>query len=170
MYTHMPPTNTKKRAAPGSSPAMQSAPIPQQQYAAPTHNQVLNPEFARYNQTPENTVYQDPQAYNMNSYGGNGVSQAQYEHPAAQSHLQSTQLARRPINRQLVTTGPRYETPGDPWGQMGGDDGTQDPSQLLTGMEEADNIEQLEKKAAVAKQDAQSKRKQIPPFVQKLSR
>ncbi|EHL03013.1 putative Heat shock factor protein [Glarea lozoyensis 74030] len=36
-------------------------------------------------------------------------------------------------------------------------------------MEESDNIELLEEKAAVAKRDAQSKRKQIPPFVQKLS-
>ncbi|KAL3427880.1 HSF-type DNA-binding protein [Phlyctema vagabunda] len=36
-------------------------------------------------------------------------------------------------------------------------------------MEENDNIELLEERAAVAKRDAQSKRKQIPPFVQKLS-
>ncbi|KAG9229882.1 putative heat shock factor protein [Amylocarpus encephaloides] len=36
-------------------------------------------------------------------------------------------------------------------------------------LSEADNIELLEEKAAVAKRDAQSKRKQIPPFVQKLS-
>ncbi|CAG8984229.1 hypothetical protein HYALB_00004212 [Hymenoscyphus albidus] len=169
----MPPTNTKKRAAPGSSPApaMQSAQMPQQPYAAPTHNPALNPEFARYNQPPENAVcQQDPLAYNMNSYGGNGVSQAQYEHPAAQSHLQSTQLARRPINRQLVPTGPRFEQAGDnPWGHMGGDDGALDPQQLPPGIEEADNIELLEEKAVVAKRDAQSKRKQIPPFVQKLS-
>lgn len=38
------------------------------------------------------------------------------------------------------------------------------------GMEENDNIELLEEKANVAKRDAQGKRKQIPPFVQKLSR
>jgi len=37
-------------------------------------------------------------------------------------------------------------------------------------MEENDNIELLEEKATVAKRDAQAKRKQIPPFVQKLSR
>jgi heat shock transcription factor len=33
-----------------------------------------------------------------------------------------------------------------------------------------DDDEELEQKAAIAKKDAQSKRKQIPPFVQKLSR
>lgn len=37
-------------------------------------------------------------------------------------------------------------------------------------MEDSDSIERLEEKAAVAKREAQSKRKQIPPFVQKLSR
>jgi heat shock transcription factor len=33
-----------------------------------------------------------------------------------------------------------------------------------------DDDEELEHKAAAAKKDAQAKRKQIPPFVQKLSR
>jgi heat shock transcription factor len=37
-------------------------------------------------------------------------------------------------------------------------------------MEETDCIEALEEKATVAKREAQAKRKQIPPFVQKLSR
>jgi heat shock transcription factor len=35
---------------------------------------------------------------------------------------------------------------------------------------EQDNIEKLEEMAQKAKRDAQGKRKQIPPFVQKLSR
>ncbi len=37
-------------------------------------------------------------------------------------------------------------------------------------MEENDNIELLEAKAVIARKEAQAKRKQIPPFVQKLSR
>ncbi|KAH6669974.1 putative heat shock factor protein [Halenospora varia] len=44
-----------------------------------------------------------------------------------------------------------------------------DPQQGGIGLEENDNIELLEERAAIAKRDAQSKRKQIPPFVQKLS-
>lgn len=34
----------------------------------------------------------------------------------------------------------------------------------------SDDLDELDRKAAVAKKEAQSKRKQIPPFVQKLSR
>jgi len=37
-------------------------------------------------------------------------------------------------------------------------------------MDENDSIERLEERAARAKREAQVKRKQIPPFVQKLSR
>jgi hypothetical protein len=37
-------------------------------------------------------------------------------------------------------------------------------------MDEHDNVERLEEMAQRAKRDAQAKRKQIPPFVQKLSR
>jgi heat shock transcription factor len=37
-------------------------------------------------------------------------------------------------------------------------------------MADEDSIEELEKRALAAKRDALAKRKQIPPFVQKLSR
>jgi heat shock transcription factor len=37
-------------------------------------------------------------------------------------------------------------------------------------MDEQDSIERLEERALRAKKEAQAKRKQIPPFVQKLSR
>ena len=143
---------------------MQAAQMPQT-YAAPTHG-IPNPEYVRYNQNPENPVYQDSSVYNMNAYGGNGVPQGQYEIQSP-GQLQSTQLARRPISRQLVPTGQRYDPPQDNWAQFG-DESMHDPQQA-NGVEE-DNIEMLEEKAAVAKRDAQSKRKQIPPFVQKLSR
>jgi len=45
-----------------------------------------------------------------------------------------------------------------------------DPQNVNGAMEENDSIELLEERAAIAKREAQSKRKQIPPFVQKLSR
>jgi heat shock transcription factor len=104
----------------------------------------------------------------MNIYGGNAaMSQPQYDSSIA---APSTQLARRPTNRQLVQTTQRstYDNSGDLWGQFG-DDPILDP-QNANGMMENDNVELLEERAAVAKRDAQSKRKQIPPFVQKLSR
>jgi heat shock transcription factor len=136
-----------------------------QSFTAPAA-QASNAEFLRWSQGPENTGFSDPSAYNLNTYGANALSQAPYDQsvPAA-----STQLARRPVNRQLIPTGQRpYDNTADPWGQFG-DDPILDP-QGDGAMEENDNIELLEEKAAVAKRDAQSKRKQIPPFVQKLSR
>jgi heat shock transcription factor, other eukaryote len=158
----MPPANSRKRPAPGSSPTMATQQM-QQDYSAPT--QLTNDQFLRWSQAGDNTNYADP--YNMNSFVNNAVSSQQYQQPVQAS---STQLARRPMNRQMVPTAPRatFDNPNDPWGSFG-DDNLLNP-QNPNGMEETDNIELLEEKAMIAKRDAQSKRKQIPPFVQKLSR
>lgn len=140
-----------------------------QSYNAPS--QVSNADFLNWNQqTDNNARFADQSGFNMNNYVGAQTSQPQFDQsiPTAAS----TQLARRPINnRQLVQTGPRmpYDNSADPWGQFG-DDSILDPQNGNGVMEENDNIELLEERAAVAKRDAQSKRKQIPPFVQKLSR
>jgi heat shock transcription factor, other eukaryote len=135
----------------------------QQDYSTPA--QLTNDQFLRWSQTGDNTNYADP--YNMNSFAGNSMTGQQYQQPVPAS---STQLARRPMNRQMVPTASRatFDNPNDPWGPFG-DDGLLDP-QNPNGVEETDNIELLEEKAVIAKRDAQSKRKQIPPFVQKLSR
>jgi len=143
----------------------------QQAFSAPS--QLSNEQFLQWSQGPENASYQgNPAAYNMNNYNvqanpGHSMSQGGYDStiPAP-----STQLARRPVNRQLVPTAQRttYDNSTDPWGQFG--DESMDPQNNTSAMAENDNIELLEEKAAVAKRDAQAKRKQIPPFVQKLSR
>ncbi len=158
----MPPTNPRKRPAPGSSPAMISPPL-QKDYSTPA--QLTNDQFLRWSQAGDNANYSDP--YNMNLLVGNSMSGQQYQQPVQAS---STQLARRPMNRQMIPTAPRttFDSSADPWGSFG-DDGLLDP-QNPNSMEETDNIELLEEKAVIAKRDAQSKRKQIPPFVQKLSR
>jgi heat shock transcription factor len=136
-----------------------------QSYTAPS--QVSNEEFLRWSQGPDNNAYADPSTFNMNSYGGNRLTQAPYDQSIPAT---STQLARRPINRQLVPTGQRsgYDNTQDPWGQFV-DESILDP-QNPGPMEETDSIEALEEKATAAKREAQAKRKQIPPFVQKLSR
>ena len=174
MHLSMAPPNPRKRAAPGSSPAPQ---IQQQQtYNAPT--QLSNADYLRWTQGgAENQNFADTtSAYNMNPVygsggggGGGGNTLSSFDQSLPATH--STQLARRPHNRQLVPTGQRsnYENSGNPWGQFG-DDPMLDPQNSNGPLEENDNIELLEEKAAVAKRDAQSKRKQIPPFVQKLSR
>lgn len=68
----------------------------------------------------------------------------------------SGQLVRRNVNQQLAPAPRRNQ-----W------DGFTSPQQQW---ETVDDDEELEQKAALAKKDAQAKRKQIPPFVQKLSR
>lgn len=104
--------------------------------------------------------------YNMNLYNTNNIAQQQQQFNDQQAS--STQLARRPINQHLMQTAQRYDNP-DTWGQFT-DESMLDTSGANGVVEENDNIELLEERAAIAKRDAQSKRKQIPPFVQKLSR
>jgi heat shock transcription factor len=82
----------------------------------------------------------------------------------------STALARRQNSRVLVPTAPRTPFNGgaDSWSGYGEDHGYLQPANAT--IDEHDNIERLEEMAARAKREAQAKRKQIPPFVQKLSR
>lgn len=72
------------------------------------------------------------------------------------SDKHSGQLVRRNPNQQLAARG------RNAWGAFSPDPGG--------AWEGADDDEELERKAVIAKKEAQSKRKQIPPFVQKLSR
>jgi heat shock transcription factor len=125
----------------------------------------MNPDLLRWGQGAENASYPDVQPYNMNNYG---VNQPQYD---SSIPAPSTQLARRPLNHHLVPTSQRtaYENSGNSWTEFG-DDQQLDPQNPNSAMEENDNIELLEERAVVAKREAISKRKQIPPFVQKLSR
>lgn len=106
----------------------------------------------------------------MNSFGGGaaGMSHQQYDASLPGS---STPLARRHINSQLVTTAPRStcDSKVKSWGKYG-DGSMMDPQNANGTMEESDSIERLEERAGIAKRDAQSKRKQTPRFVQKLSR
>ncbi|GME45750.1 Heat shock factor (HSF)-type DNA-binding protein [Neofusicoccum parvum] len=97
-------------------------------------------------------AYTDPALYDPNLMAGiqNGVSYANGQRlPADQ--MPSNQLVRRSTNHQL--TARDYGA----YGQVG-----------QTGWEHEDD-EDLEAQALRARKEAQAKRKQIPPFVQKLS-
>ena len=75
----------------------------------------------------------------------------------------STQLARRPVN-QAVSRSRLDSTGPPPWTEpTSGPDPTGDGAW-------ADSIQDLEARAQIAKMEALAKRKQIPPFVQKLNR
>lgn len=101
-----------------------------------------------------------------NSYG---LVPAQPQYPQAVP-TPSSSLTRRPMNRALVPTNPRsnFDASSNPW--SGFDDNAlmqQNPGENVPVQ---DSVEVLEEMASKAKREAQAKRKQIPPFVQKLSR
>lgn len=133
----------------------------------PAQQQVGNTDYM-WNQAPaENRIYPEVNYNNMAGYGAMPNShQPNFTNPNTQTP--STQLARRP-HSQLIQAGQRaqFHNPNE-WA-MAEDVGFESNTQN-GGLAENDSIDRLEERAAAAKRDAQSKRKQIPPFVQKLNR
>lgn len=109
-------------------------------------------------------TFVDNTSNGVNSYGVMPPSTPSQYPQAAPSNV----LARRGMNNALVATN-RAFTPqqNDTWP---GFDENLIASQPSGTVDEHDNIELLEEKAQRAKREAQAKRKQIPPFVQKLNR
>lgn len=168
---------SRKRPAPGADPVPFASPIPA---TLPGFNDGLGPtlsndDFFQWGQTGQSGV-----PYNDNTFAINGnafpqpVPQPQPQpqvqpqpQPPVQVQVQpqpSNQLARRPIN-QLATHRGRISEDSTTWGDS------------LNGVPTAreadwddDDIAELEARAQIAKREAQAKRKQIPPFVQKLNR
>lgn len=106
-----------------------------------------------------------------NAHVGNSFglvpAQPQYAQPVP---TPSNTLARRQMNRALVPTNTRnFEGAVEPWGNFVGDDNALLQQNGPENLNEQDNVELLEEMAQKAKREAQAKRKQIPPFVQKLS-
>jgi heat shock transcription factor len=134
----------------------------QQQFAAAQPDQLLKWNGA----APDAGVYVDAAARNVNPYMmPTGTGQFSQGIPAAPS----TALARRGLSsRALVPTAPRqvFDPSSESWNSFG-DDFQQQPQ---GNTEDNESIEALEERALRAKREAMGKRKQIPPFVQKLSR
>ncbi|KAM5377357.1 hypothetical protein ACJZ2D_005038 [Fusarium nematophilum] len=163
--------NSRKRAAPGASPMM---PIPQQMQPPYSSGNAAGDQMLRWNGMGDASGFvngvdglMDGNAHAGNSFG---LVPAQPQYPQAVP-TPSNSLARRQMNRALVPTNPRANFDGsvDSWGNFVGDENAllqQNSGENLT---EQDNIELLEEMAQKAKRESQSKRKQIPPFVQKLS-
>lgn len=102
----------------------------------------------------------------INPYGMVSPTQAQF---AQGTPTPSNALARRGVNSALITSNRTFSSqPNDPW--SGFADDAPLTNQTNGPLDEHDNIEVLEEKAQKAKREAQAKRKQIPPFVQKLNR
>ncbi|KAL6881779.1 hypothetical protein HDV57DRAFT_77296 [Trichoderma longibrachiatum] len=161
--------NSRKRAAPGTSPIVPIQRNMQQPYEAEPVA-VANPAmpWGGIGGVPDASDYFGAAAAAVHGENPYGLPQAPPAFPPAVS-TPSTSLARRQMNRALVPTNLRaaYDASSDRWPGFG-DDGLLVP-QNATDSAGQDNIEVLEEMAQKAKREAQAKRKQIPPFVQKLS-
>lgn len=160
-FTMQRPQATRKRGAPGTSPD----PLPQQpfgsNFSSGQDSSAYESQFddwtnadgsgnlnSQFSSVPtfDTTIY-DASLDNALGLGNGGAP--------------SNQLVRRHPSQQLVSRGNNgWQDISNPMGQPG--QGTWEA------MEEGE--EDLEQRALVAKKEAQTKRKQIPPFVQKLSR
>ncbi|KKZ62370.1 heat shock transcription factor, other eukaryote [[Emmonsia] crescens] len=145
------PGVSRKRPAPGASPMTR-------QQIVPADPQLSNDQFLQWGQSGP--------THSDSSAAAAGLSQypSSVPHPVDVDPMQaSNQLTRRP-GHQLVSRA-RLHDPNlislmDPARPRTDDRG--DPAMAETEAE-------LEQRALLAKKDAQAKRKQIPPFVQKLS-
>ena len=128
--------------------------------------------------TDGSDLFADFSAYGLNGVAaaggvGNGATGGVVGGPPQQGNRfgPSTQMVRRNANQQVV----QQQAPGflQPWQDLGdamGAGGGAPGAPGTTAWDNSDEEENLEAKALAAKKDAQAKRKQIPPFVQKLSR
>ncbi|EDU40034.1 Heat shock factor protein HSF8 [Pyrenophora tritici-repentis] len=143
--------SNRKRRAPGASP---QAPTQTYQHDIPAPAD----QYINWNEsaTGGDMNFNDPPLYdNYGTSMGGGHNRVVSLDSYNDNAQMSGQLVRRNTNQQLAPAPRRNQ-----W------DGFPSPTQQW---ETVDDDEELEQKAALAKKDAQAKRKQIPPFVQKLS-
>ncbi|RMZ77271.1 hypothetical protein DV738_g4506, partial [Chaetothyriales sp. CBS 135597] len=163
---------SRKRPAPGTAPiGFQQVQQPDQAYVQ-TMNQLSDDQFLQWSQPMQNAnPYQEATEIQLSSDNNNTNpyqeasamqtnSDTNHNHP--QVNAQSP-VSRRQVN-QMVTR-PRSDgvVAGQAWVE------TANGGQSQAEGAWADDIQTLEQKAQVAKREAQAKRKQIPPFVQKLN-
>lgn len=155
------PTPSRKRRAPGTIP-ISSIPNP---YFTPPNSSDQLPSW-----NPGNSNFMDNSAANVNPYMMSPPQQSQFPQQGIPIATPSTALARRGMNNQLVHTPRAFNPqPTEVWPNFA-EDSLVPQSNGGGAVDEHDNIELLEEKAQKAKREAQAKRKQIPPFVQKLNR
>lgn len=154
---------SRKRPAPGTSPVVHPQLGTIQNYPPNPGPQLSNDQFLQWGQNSSSNAnvinqpssYPDPAAYNPAAFASNQDLSAPAAAPA------TSQLARRPTPNQLISRNRGYEQAPVPT-----TDNTGGPGEGGWG----ESLGELYRRASIAKREAQAKRKQIPPFVQKLSR
>lgn len=149
---------SRKRPAPGASPVVHQ---PMPNYTPNPGSQLSNDQFLQWGQNPSSAGVTPSSFPDINSYNA-----AAYPPPPNQdvsaAATPSNQIARRPMN-QLVSRNRGYDQAPTSLMDHGG-------GGVADGGGWGESLAELEQRALIAKREAQAKRKQIPPFVQKLSR
>jgi heat shock transcription factor len=146
---------SRKRRAPGASPVENTY--------QDTGNMATDTYMSNWGETGDMGGFGDQSLYEGMNFAGNMGQSSTHNRVVSLDGLTGSpdmgagQLVRRNPNQQLAA---RTRNPWDPYTSP----------EPTTAWEAPDDDEELERKAVVAKKEAQSKRKQIPPFVQKLSR
>ncbi|KAL4864526.1 hypothetical protein BDV12DRAFT_10930 [Aspergillus spectabilis] len=150
---------TRKRPAPGTSPIVhpQLGQLPT--YPQPSASPLSNDQFLQWGQNPvSNSV--TPSFPDTNSYNTAALPPSTHDVPGASTA--SNQVARRQPANQIANRGRSYDPPSASASLP-----DQGPGSESVGWSES--LDELYQRALTAKREAQAKRKQIPPFVQKLS-
>ena len=157
---------SRKRPAPGTSPLVHPQIPPVANFPTPDSEHLSNDQFLQWgHNVPPNLNTVDPNAPHYQAL-------PHQPHAAMQNMQGPNQLTRRAGSNQLVGRNRAHEggiPVVDPDVEGGGRGGT--PSRASESADpHGETEEQLHERALAAKKEAQAKRKQIPPFVQKLSR
>jgi heat shock transcription factor len=125
-------------------------------------SQLSNDQFLQWGQNPPANAA-NTSTFPDNTYSPTGF--AQTPDAPAPAATASNQLTRRQANQnQMVSRNRGYEQPPASYVENGGPNGNGESGAW------GESLEELYRRALTAKRDSQAKRKQIPPFVQKLSR
>ncbi|KAL8951782.1 MAG: hypothetical protein Q9222_002273 [Ikaeria aurantiellina] len=146
---------SRKRPAPGSSPVLKQSQNPTG-YLAPSAlmGSEQLPQWDPQNNTSNVASFSNPSG----NYSPSNFSPIPHQQPI------STQLTRRPQGQRISERTPQPNGTAGIWPSLP-DNGLTQTNEVAWG----NSVDDLDQKAIVAKKDAQAKRKQIPPFVQKLS-
>ncbi|KAL4939838.1 hypothetical protein BDV06DRAFT_30039 [Aspergillus oleicola] len=149
----------RKRPAPGTSPITHPQ-LGQLPNYPPTSGPLSNDQFLQWGQNQTTNTVPASSFPDMNTYNTSGAIPSS-THDVPGIPTASNQIARRPQANQMVNRGRNYESPSASLPEQG--NGTGESGGW------SESLDELYKRAMVAKREAQAKRKQIPPFVQKLS-
>ncbi|KAL5340657.1 hypothetical protein BJX70DRAFT_407002 [Aspergillus crustosus] len=146
---------TRKRPAPGTSPIVHPQVGQLPNYPQPSAPPLSNDQFLQWGQNPVSTVtppFSDTSSYNTNTLQPT-------THDVSGASTASNQVARRQPANQVANRSRSYDPPSASLPEQGNGESV--------GWSES--LDELYQRAVIAKRESQAKRKQIPPFVQKLS-